>query len=106
MENNDLSKVNAKTAFDAARQGDKTGKEVVEKYIKYVAEGLIDLINIFTPEVLVIGGGVSKEGEYLLKPLRKHVANGVYAKDVPQTQIKVAMMGNDAGIIGAAMLGK
>jgi len=103
---NDLSKVTAKTAFDAAKQGDKTGKEVVEKYIKYVAEGLIDLINIFTPEAIVIGGGVSKEGEYLLKPLREHIAEGVYAKDVPQTEIKVAMMGNDAGIIGAAMLGK
>ncbi|HHV95111.1 MAG TPA: ROK family protein [Clostridiaceae bacterium] len=103
---NDLSKIDAKTAFDAAKQGDKTAKEVVDRYIKYVAEGLIDLINVFTPEVIVIGGGISKEGEYLLKPLREHIAKGVYAKDVPQTEIKIAMMGNDAGIIGAAMLGK
>ncbi|HOJ09477.1 MAG TPA: ROK family glucokinase [Clostridiales bacterium] len=102
----DLSKVNAKTAFDAARQGDKTGVEVVDRYIRYVAEGIIDLINIFTPEILVIGGGVCKEGEFLLKPLREHIAEGVYARDVPQTQLKVAVMGNDAGIIGAAMLGK
>jgi len=102
----ELTQINAKTAFDAARKGDKTGVEVVEKYIKYVAEGLIDLINIFTPEILVIGGGVCKEGEFLLKPLRELIANDVYSKDVEQTQIKVAMMGNDAGIIGAAMLGK
>lgn len=102
----DLNKIDAKTPFDAAKQGDETGKKIVEKYIKYIAEGITDLINIFTPEVLVIGGGVSKEGEYLLTPLREHVYRDVYAKEVPQTQIRVAMMGNDAGIIGAAMIGK
>ena len=102
----DLDKINAKTSFDAAKQGDETGKRVVDQYIKYVAEGLTNLINIFTPEVLVIGGGVSKEGEYLLKPLREHISRDVYAKEVPQTQLRIAKMGNDAGIIGAAMLGK
>ena len=102
----DLSRMSAKTSFEAARKGDETGKKVVDQYIKYVAEGLTDLINIFTPEILVIGGGVCKEGEFLLKPLREHIARDVYSKDVQQTQIKVAMMGNDAGIIGAAMLGK
>lgn len=102
----DLDKINAKTAFDAARQGDPIGKGIVDRFIKYVAEGLIDVINIFCPEVLVIGGGVSKEGEYLLKPLSERVYKGVYAKDVPQTVIKVAEMGNDAGIVGAAMLGR
>lgn len=101
----DLSRVNAKTAFDAAKQGDKTGLKVVEQYIKYIAEGLINVINIFAPEVVVIGGGVCKEGEYLLKPLRELVYKDVYFKEKPQTQIRVARMGNDAGIIGAAMLG-
>ncbi len=102
----DLDKINAKTTFDAAKQGDETGKRVVDQYIKYVAEGLTNLINIFTPEVLVIGGGISKEGEYLLRPLREHISRDVYAKEVPQTQLRIAKMGNDAGIIGAAMLGK
>jgi len=102
----DLSKIDAKTAFDAAKQGDETGRKVVEQYIKYLAEGLINLINIFAPDVVVIGGGVSKEGEYLLKPLRELVYKDVYFKGEPQTQIRVAQMGNDAGIIGAAMLGK
>lgn len=102
----DLDKINAKTSFDAAKQGDETGKKVVDQYIKYVAEGLTNLINIFTPEVLVIGGGISKEGEYLLKPLREHISRDIYAKEVPQTQIRIAKMGNDAGIVGAAMLGK
>jgi len=58
------------------------------------------------PEVVVIGGGVCKEGEYLLKPLRELVYAGVFSREeIPQTQIKTALMGNDAGIIGAAMLG-
>ncbi|HHV30591.1 ROK family protein [Acetivibrio mesophilus] len=103
----DLSKIDAKTAFDAAKQGDKTGEMVVQQYIKYIAEGLINMINIFMPEVLVIGGGICKEGEYLLKPLRELIRQGVYSKeDIPQTVLKTAEMGNDAGIIGAAMLGK
>jgi len=103
---NDLSKIDAKTAFDAAKQGDKTGQEVVDKYIYYLAEGIINVINIFAPEVLVIGGGVSKEGEYLLKPLRERVYKYVYFKEEPQTKITTAKMGNDAGIVGAAMLGR
>ncbi len=104
--NGDLNKIDAKTAFDAAKMGDEVGAKVVGQYIKYIAEGLTNAINTFSPEVVVIGGGVCKEGEYLLKPLREKVDNDIYCKDVVKTQIRVAQMGNDAGIIGAAMLGK
>ncbi len=104
--NGDMDRIDAKTAFDAARQGDITGEKVVNQYIKYIAEGLINVINIFAPEVIVIGGGVSKEGEYLLKPLRKMIAKDVYFKGEPGTKLHIAQMGNDAGIVGAAMLGK
>ncbi len=102
----DLSKIDAKTPFDAARQGDETGTRVVSQYIKYIGEGVVNVINAFQPEILAIGGGVCKEGEYLLKPLREFVDKAVYSRDVAQTQIRVAQMGNDAGIVGAAMLGK
>ena len=102
----DLDKVDAKTAFDAAKLGDKTGEAVVKQYIRYIAEGVINVINIFMPEVLVIGGGVCKEGDYLLNPLKEIVNAGVYSREeIPQTQIKTAQLGNDAGIVGAAMLG-
>ncbi|PQQ66030.1 ROK family protein [Acetivibrio saccincola] len=102
----DLDKIDAKTAFDAAKLGDETGEAVVKQYIKYIAEGVINVINIFMPEVLVIGGGVCKEGDYLLNPLKEMVKAGVYSKEeIPQTQIKTAQLGNDAGIVGAAMLG-
>jgi len=103
--NGDLSKITAKTAFDAAKQNDATGRQVVFRYTKYLAEGLTNVINIFQPQVVVIGGGVSKEGEYLLEPLRKMVGEIVYGRgDTVPTQIKAAQMGNDAGIIGAALL--
>lgn len=102
----DLSKVDAKIAFDAAKAGDKTGIAIINRYIEYVAEGVVNVINIFSPEMVVIGGGVSKAGEYLLEPLRKIVAKDILFKGNPQVQIKCAQMGNDAGIVGAAMLGR
>lgn len=100
--------ISARTAFSAARNGDIAGIQLVEIYEDYLAEGLANMINIFEPEVLIIGGGVSKEGEYLFDPIRRKIAGKIYTKglDVPQTKIVGAILGNDAGIIGAAMLGR
>lgn len=102
-----LENINAKTAFDAMREGDPTGIKVVKQYIRYLAEGVANMINVFQPAKIVIGGGVSKEGETLLQPLREVVRELSYfgTGDVPQTRIVRAETGNDAGIIGAAMLG-
>jgi len=102
-----LDKIEAKTAFDAAQMGDEVALKVIDQYISYLSEGLANIINIFQPEILCIGGGICKQGEYLLKPLREKVSSKVYSSNlIPQCQIKVAQMGNDAGIVGAAMLGK
>ena len=98
-------KVSGRTAFDAMRLGDAAGKEVVDEYIKYLAVGISNMINIFQPEVFVIGGGVCNEKDYLVKPLIDIVMKEQYYKGEKKTQIKVAELGNDAGIIGAAMLG-
>ncbi len=101
----DLNKINAKTAFDAKRAGDPTGIQLVENFTIDLAEGLISYINIFQPEIILIGGGISKEGEYLLAPLREYVFRYAYGNDfLPRTRIEKAVLGNDAGIIGAAML--
>lgn len=101
-----LDAVNGKTAFDAMRAGCPVGSAVVEQYIKYFAAGLTNIINIFQPEIIVIGGGVCKEGDYLLKPLMKHIDAERYGHEgVPKTRICTAQLGNDAGIIGAAALG-
>ena len=102
-----LDKVSGKTAFSCARKGDASAKKVVDQYIHYVAVGIADLINIFQPQVLVIGGGVCKEGDYLLDPIKEYVKHNSYNKEgIPAPQLRIAELGNDAGIIGAAFLGK
>lgn len=95
-------KVNGRTAFDCAKQGDKTAKEVVELYAKYVATGLVSIINVFQPEKIVIGGGISKEGDYLLNPVKKIAFQCKYNNYVENTKLEIARLFNDAGIIGAA----
>ena len=103
-ENN--GEVSGRTAFTAAKQGDKAGQEVVAEYIEYLACGITTIINIFQPEVLCIGGGVCNEGDALMKPLLEKVGVEQYTRDnAKKTQIKLAALGNDAGIIGAAVLG-
>ncbi len=101
----DINKVSGRTAFDAMRDGDPTAKAVVDEYIGYLACGLVNIINIFQPDVLCIGGGISNEGESLLAPLRTVVENERYTKhNDKQTVICKCTLGNDAGIIGAAYL--
>jgi glucokinase len=103
--NNNIDAVSGRTAFDAMREGDPTAKFVVNRYISYVACGIINIINALQPDMICIGGGVGHEGEYLLEPLRRIVERerySLYAKK--QTRLCSAVLGNDAGIIGAALL--
>lgn len=103
----DEGKINAKIAFKAMRMGDKVAAQVVDKYTDYLADGLANAINAFMPEVLVIGGGVCNEGDPLLIPLQeKTMSRPYFGPGVKRTVIKLAEMGNDAGIVGAAMMGK
>ncbi len=100
-----ISKVSGRTAFDAMRKGDAAGKQVVDNYIRYIAVGLVNVINALQPDVICIGGGISHEKDNLLVPLRKHINRGRYSiYSAKQTEICCATLGNDAGIIGAAML--
>ena len=99
-------KVNGRTAFDGKRLGDAAACEVVDEYIKYLASGIASMINIFQPEVLSIGGGISNEGQYLLDLVIPKVREQQYGTGlVPMTDIRIAQLRNDAGIIGAAVLG-
>lgn len=100
-------KVSGRTAFDAMRLGDIAGIKVVDDYIKYVACGLINIVNALQPEIICIGGGICNEGETLMKPLRRFVQSERYSiHSKIQTKIVKAELGNDAGVIGAALLGK
>lgn len=101
-----IENVNGKTAFDGMRAGDETATKVCEQYIEYVACGIVDIINTFQPEFVCIGGGISKEKDNLRIPIEKYVDKYRFGKTAKKkTAIKIAQLGNDAGIIGAAFLG-
>ena len=102
----DIDRVNGRTAFDAMRKGDPIGQKIVDEYIAYLSEGIVNMVNIFQPDILCIGGGISNERETLLAPVRDFVAKQQYAMNsAKKTVICRAELGNDAGIIGAALLG-
>ena len=92
--------------IDLAKENDADCMALFENYVYHLCVGLATLVNVYDPEVIAIGGGVSKAGDFLLEPLKKKVSEYVFYKDLPYADIKIATLGNDAGIIGAAMLGK
>lgn len=105
MVDGDIRLIDAKTVFDAADKGDEVAKEIVERYRIYVAIGLVNLVNIFQPEAIVIGGGICARGDSLTDPIVDILNTRVYGGKL-KTKIVIATLGNDAGIVGAAMLGK
>ena len=103
--NADMSKITAKTAFDAALLGDETAKTVVKRYIGYLCIGLINIVNILQPEVIAIGGGVSGQGNGLIDMIESRMNKYIPLSGI-KTRFVIAGLGNDAGIIGAAQLGE
>lgn len=102
----DLEKITAKVVLDSAKAGDPDAVKIFNDYIYYLCVGLVSIINMYDPEVIVLGGGVSHAGEFLLDAVRKKLPELVFYKTMPYARIELAVLGNDAGIIGAAMLGK
>jgi len=98
-------KVNGKLIFDAYSQGDSTAAVVVNEFLSYLGDGVSSLVNIFQPEVFCIGGGLAGAGEAILSPVREILDREDYARSSSKrTRLVKARLGNDAGIIGAAML--
>lgn len=102
---NRYPELTGRDVFDAADAGDEAAQAVLERYYVYVAAGITDLVNILSPEMVLIGGGISRQGERLLRPIRRYVAANCFggAKRL-QPVIQAAQLGNEAGIIGAAAL--
>ena len=100
--------VTGRTAFDAATKGDAAAQEVVDRYTRYLAVGVANLINIFFPEVIGLSGGVANQGENLLAPLRAAVEPMVFGNAFAKkhTRITTCTLGYRAGVIGAALLAK
>jgi len=100
-------RVSGKTAFSEARNGDEGARRVRDEWIREISYGIINIVNIFQPDRIVIGGAVSKEGEELLTPLREIISKSSYtSKEKSFPNISQSLLGEDAGIIGAALLYK
>ncbi|MBR2634682.1 MAG: ROK family protein [Clostridia bacterium] len=101
----DDANVDGRTAFDAMRLGDEAAQRVLDRFTSYLGCGITDMVNIFQPEIISVGGGISAEGETLLAPVREILEKEQYSRVCKlKTQLKKAELGNDAGIIGAALL--
>lgn len=101
----DIKKVTGITAFKAARQNDKTALEVVNSYIEVLAAAITNIINTFQPDMITIAGGISKEGDFLLNPIKKLVEKeSLKNLEKPLPKIEIAELQDKAGVIGAALL--
>ncbi|MDR3318623.1 MAG: ROK family protein [Clostridiales bacterium] len=101
----ELDKVDGRTAFTCAKHGDSAAQAVVNEYLYYLGEALINLANVFRPQKILIGGGISGEGEYIIKPLQKSMDECIYGgQQAASVRVELASLKNDAGILGAAAL--
>lgn len=97
-------KINAKVVIDAAKHGDSLAEELFRRFVSYLAQTIANVVNFLDPEVIVLGGGVSKAGNFLLDAVQKEYPHYVLFNTLPLPDIKLAVLGADAGIIGASML--
>lgn len=102
--NGNLSLIEAKTVIDCARAGDPLAKSIYRTYIRYLSQVIASVINLIDPEVIVLGGGVSKAGDFLLDPINAEYPQYVVYRDQEIPPVRLAVLGSKAGIIGAAML--
>ncbi|MBW7572140.1 ROK family protein [Caproiciproducens faecalis] len=101
----DPERISGRTPFEAERQGDETGRQVVDAYLSYLSEGVVDFVNIFRPECVILGGGICNEGARLLDPINAYVCHYCFGGELVEApRVIRAALGNDAGIIGAALL--
>ena len=104
--NGDLKMIGARNVIDLARAGDPDCMVLFDNYIHHLCVGLVNLINVYDPEVIVLGGGVSNAGQFLLDAIQEKLPDMVFFKSMPYARVELATLTNDAGIIGAAMLGR
>lgn len=101
----DLNNMNGKIPFDAAAAGDQVAQAVIHQYIEYLGEAITDVVNIFRPQVVLISGGISREGQVLTEPLNAYVQENAFGgRHLKTPPVRIASLGSDAGIIGAACL--
>ncbi|WP_330695346.1 type I phosphomannose isomerase catalytic subunit [Mediterraneibacter glycyrrhizinilyticus] len=101
----DAGQMTAKMVFDAAEQGDASAAHVIDSYVEHLSTGIVNIVNIFRPEVFLLGGGVAGQGKKLTDRINRNLAKYCYAGNrggIPE--VRTAELGNRAGMIGAANL--
>ncbi|HPJ03814.1 MAG TPA: ROK family protein [Candidatus Limiplasma sp.] len=106
VSDNNLEKLNGKNIFACAMAGDETAVAVFDRYIHYLCLALSSIICLLDPQVIVIGGGLSKDGPFLLNAIQSRIKGYLAFPEVPYAEIKIATLGANAGFIGAALLAK
>ena len=101
----DINKVDGRTAFTALAKGDSAAHHVIHDFVNYLAIGIANIINVFQPSVVCVGGGISGQGEELMRPLRERLKYTSFGTKDMRTRVEAAVYRNDAGIIGAGLLG-
>ena len=101
----DIERVDGRTAFIANSAGDFAARQVIDDFVNYLAIGIANIINIFQPSVVCIGGGISGQGDDLMRPLRERLKYTSFGTKDMRTRVEAAVYKNDAGIIGAGLLG-
>ena len=101
----DMNRINAKTVIDSAKAGDPVAMRVFDRYCKYLAIAINNITAFLDPEMIVLGGGVSTAGDFLLNNVRNQLPRYLMYKTLPSPELCLAQLGNEAGIIGAALLG-
>ncbi|NLL91841.1 MAG: ROK family protein [Ruminococcaceae bacterium] len=100
-----IDNMNGEVPFVAAHKGDEVAKILIDSYISYLGTGIVNVINIFRPDIILLGGGISNQGDYLIEPLTRYVRKRVFAGERSYiAEIKKASLGDDAGLLGAALL--
>ncbi len=102
----DMDKINAKVVFDAAKEGDSVAMQVFNRFVKYLTIAINNVISFVDPDMIILGGGVSRAGDFLLDAVKATLPEYLFYPTLKQPELRIASLGNDAGIIGAALLGK
>ncbi|MBQ6847191.1 MAG: ROK family protein, partial [Oscillospiraceae bacterium] len=99
--------ISGRTVFELARKGDKDAERIRDMWIEEIAIGVVDMVNIFQPDQIIIGGAISKEGDTILLPIIDYVNKNAFCSErLTKPKIEISKIGGDAGIIGAALIYK
>ena len=104
--NGNMENITAKIVLDAAKAGDPAANQVFRRFVKYLTIAINNVISSLDPDMIILGGGVSRAGDFLLDAVKETLEDYLFYPTLPRPELRIASLGNDAGIIGAALLGK